>query len=90
MTPLARFDLKLDKDDKDLFAQAAALMGTSMAGFVRSAAKEKAHAMIDRESRLTLSQLDFRAFSSALEDAFAPNKRLQEALDSARQKVRRA
>ena len=90
MTPLARFDLKLDKDDKDLFAQAAALMGTSMAGFVRSAAKEKAHAMIDRESRLTLSQLDVRAFSSALEDAFAPNKRLQEALDSARQKVRRA
>ena len=57
MTSLARFDLKLDKDDKDLFAQAAALMGTSMAGFVRSAAKEKAHAMIDRESRLTLSQL---------------------------------
>ncbi len=39
MTSLARFDLKLDKDDKDLFAQAAALMGTSMAGFVRSAAK---------------------------------------------------
>jgi uncharacterized protein (DUF1778 family) len=90
MTSLARFDLKLDKDDKDLFAQAAALMGTSMAGFVRSAAKEKAHAMIDRESRLTLSQLDFRALSSALEDAFAPNKPLQEALDSARQKVRRA
>ncbi len=46
--------------------------------------------MIDRESRLTLSQLDFRALSSALEDAFAPNKPLQEALDSARQKVRRA
>jgi uncharacterized protein (DUF1778 family) len=90
MTSLARFDLKLDKDDKDLFAQAAALMGTSMAGFVRSAAKEKANAMIDRESRLTLSQQDFRALSSALEGAFAPNKPLQEALDSARQKVRRA
>lgn len=90
MTSLARFDLKLDKDDKELLAQAAALMGTSMAGFVRSAAKEKANAMIDRESRLTLSQRDFRALSSALAGAFAPNKPLQEALDSARQKVRRA
>ena len=50
MASIARFDLKLDKDDKDLFAQAATLAGTSMAGFVRSAAKEKAQAIIDRES----------------------------------------
>ena len=90
MATSARFDLKLDKDDKELFSQAATLMGTSMAGFVRAAAKEKARAMIDRESRLTLSQRDFRAFSRALDQAFAPNKPMQEALDTARKTVRRA
>ena len=90
MATSARFDLKLDKDDKELFSQAATLMGTSMAGFVRAAAKEKARAMIDRESRLTLSRRDFRAFSRALDQAFAPNKPMQEALDTARKTVRRA
>lgn len=90
MAVLARFDLKLDKDDKDLFAHAATLAGTSMAGYVRSAAKEKARAAIDRESRLTLSQRDFRALSVALEGAFAPNKHLREALHGVRRQVRRA
>lgn len=89
MASIARFDLRLDQDDKDLFAQAATLAGTSMAGFVRSAAKEKAQAVIDRESRLTLSQRDFRALSVALEEAFAPNEHLRGALDSVRQTVRR-
>ena len=87
---MARFDLRLDQDDKDLLAQAATLAGTSMAGFVRSAAKEKAQAVIDRESRLTLSQRDFRALSVALEEAFAPNEHLRWALDSVRRNVRRA
>jgi len=90
MATTARFDLKLDKDDKELFAQAATLMGTTMAGFVRAAAKEKARSLIDRESRLTLSQRDFTAFNAALDEAFAPNKPLQEALDTAAQTVRRA
>ena len=41
MTEVARFDLKLDAVDKDLLARAASLMGTTMAGFVRTAAKVK-------------------------------------------------
>jgi len=90
MATSARFDLKLDKDDKELFSQAATLMGTSMAGFVRAAAKEKARSVIDQESRLTLSRRDFRAFNKALDQAFAPNKPMQEALDTAGQTVRRA
>jgi uncharacterized protein (DUF1778 family) len=90
MSASARFDLKLDKDDKDLFSQAATLMGTTMAGFVRAAAKEKARLVIDQESRLTLSKLDFRSFNDALENAFAPNDALQEALDEARKTVSRA
>ena len=90
MATSARFDLKLDKDEKELFAEAATLMGTSMAGFVRAAAKEKARSLIEQESRLTLSRRDFAALGKALEGAFAPNRPLQEALDTARQTVRRA
>lgn len=90
MAAPARFDLKLDKEDKELFSEAAALMGTSMAGFVRAAAKEKARSIIEQESRLTLSRRDFRAFSAALDKAFTPNEPLQEALDTARKTVRRA
>jgi len=90
MASQARFDLKLDKDEKELFAEAATLMGTSMAGFVRAAAKEKARSLIEQESRLTLSRRDFAALGKALEGAFVPNRPLQEALDTARQTVRRA
>ncbi len=37
-----RLDLKLSAADKQLFAQAAAIEGLSMAAFVRSAAKRRA------------------------------------------------
>jgi uncharacterized protein (DUF1778 family) len=43
-------------------------MGTTMTGFVRAAAEEKAQSLIDRETRLTLSgatSLPSRAHSMA-------------------------
>lgn len=89
MTTEARFDLKMDAADKAIVAKAAALMGTTMAGFVRMAAKEKAQALIERESRLTLSGRDFDSFAAALDTAFAPNAALKDALAQARRKVRR-
>ena len=89
MATLARFDLKLDKEDKDMFAEAATLMGTTMAGFVRAAAKEKAREVIDQE-QLALTRRDFEAFSTALNRALTPNQPLQEALATARQTVNRA
>lgn len=88
--PSERFDLKMAQDEKRLVADAAALMGTTMAGFVRAAAKEKAQALLDRESRLSLSARDFSAMSAALDRAFAPNARLKDALAETRKKVRRA
>ena len=39
-----------------IIARAAALMDTTMAGFVRAAAKEKAQALLERESRLVLEE----------------------------------
>jgi uncharacterized protein (DUF1778 family) len=89
MTTVARFDLKLDADDKDLLSRGANLMGTTMAGFVRSAAKEKAQALLEQESRVTLTKRDFLAFNRAINGAFSPNPALQRALKVA-SKVKRA
>ena len=89
MTTSARFDLKLDAADKDILSRAASLMGTTMAGFVRAAAKEKAQALLDQESRVTLSRRDFVAFNTAINGAFNPNPALQNALTAAA-KVKRA
>ena len=90
MSTTARFDLKMDPDEKIIVAKAAALMGTTMAGFVRAAAKEKAQVLLDRKTRLALSQRDFAAFMQALDAAFTPNPALKEALSQVRRKVRRA
>ena len=90
MTVAARFDLKMDASEKAVVAKAAAMMGTTMAGFVRMAAKEKAQVLIERETRLTLTERDFGEFAAALDSAFAPNPALKAALTSARRKVRRA
>ena len=61
-----------------------------MAGFVRVAAKEKALLLLERETRLALTERDFSAFARALDSAFAPNPTLKEALTQARRKVRHA
>lgn len=90
MTVAARFDLKMDADEKAIVARAAALMGTTMAGFVRAAAKEKAQVLLAREARISLSERDFSAFARALDSAFSPNAALKAALTQARRKVRRA
>jgi uncharacterized protein (DUF1778 family) len=90
MTTAERFDLKMNADEKAVVAKAAALMGTTMAGFVRTAAKEKAQVLLERETRLTLTDRDFAAFARALDSAFTPNPALKQALTQARRKVRRA
>jgi uncharacterized protein (DUF1778 family) len=82
MPSVARSDLKLDPQDKDLLSRAATPVGTTMAGFVRSATKEKAQSLLDQESRVTLSERDFAAFNTAIVGAFTPNNALQKALAS--------
>ena len=89
MSAVARFDLKMDVEEKEVVSRAAALVGTTMAAFVRTAAKEKARELLDRESRITMSAHDFQAFTMALNGTFTPNVALQNALSVAR-KVKRA
>ncbi|WP_301102656.1 DUF1778 domain-containing protein [Propionivibrio sp.] len=88
MSAVARFDLTMDVEEKDIVSRAAALTGTTMAAFVRTAAKEKARELLDRESRITMTTQDFQAFTTALNEAFVPNAALQKALDLAHE-VRR-
>jgi uncharacterized protein (DUF1778 family) len=88
MTTLSRFDLVIDADEKDALARAAALMGTTMAAFVRVAAKEKAREILERDARVTLSTKEFAAFNAAICGAFSPNPALSSALKSAK-KVKR-
>jgi uncharacterized protein (DUF1778 family) len=90
MTTRARLDVTMDADDKDIVACAAALMGSIMAGFVCTAAKEKALTLLDCESRVTQSNRDFAAFSKALDGVFKPNRKLAAALAQAKSAVRRA
>lgn len=89
-TSTARFDLKLDADEKAIVARAAAAMGTTMSSFVRTAVKEKAQELLERESRIAMSGRDFAAFAKALDTAFTPNPALADAIRTARRKVRRA
>lgn len=89
MSTVARFELTLGQAEKEFLSRAAAAAGTTMAAFVRAAAKEKAQELLDRESRITLSAQDFETFSQALNTAFTPNPALQKAMASA-QKVKRA
>lgn len=86
----ARFDLRLESGEKELFSEAAALMGTTMAAFVRVAAKEKARALLEQERRILLSPRDISALAAALDNAFEPNKALWAAIKRARETVRRA
>ena len=89
MSSTARFDLKMDVEEKEIVSRAAALVGTTMAAFVRSAAKEKARELLDRESRITMSAQDFRSFTQALNGEFTPNDALKTAMNAAK-KVSRA
>lgn len=84
MPAVARFDLTMNVEEKDVVSRAAALMGTTMAAFVRTAAKEKARELLDRESRITMTDQDFQAFTTALDEAFTPNAALQNAMTMAR------
>jgi uncharacterized protein (DUF1778 family) len=85
---IARLDLTMEAEEKEAIAHAAALTGTTMAAFVRAAAKEKAYELLDRESRLTMSTKDFEALTTALNEAFTPNTALQNAINAAREMKR--
>lgn len=84
MTNAARFDFVMDVDEKEVISRAASVYGVKMATFVRMAAKEKAYVVLDRESRVTMSEQDFKKLTAALNRDFSPNLNLQRAMSKAR------
>ena len=80
----------MERDENDLYAEAAALVGMTTSGFVRAAAKEKARALLEQEQRVTLSNRDFAEVAAAIDHAFEPNEALRRAIETARNTLRRA
>jgi uncharacterized protein (DUF1778 family) len=79
----ARLDLKMEHDEKAILARGAAIMGTSVSAFVRAAAKEKAADLIERESRITMTNADFVAFAAAINRPFKPSAAVTKTLKAA-------
>jgi len=82
-TTSARLDFRLNLDDKHRIAKAAALRGIPVSVFVRQAVLREADTAIAADSIVTLSEDETRHFLAALDAPFAPNARLQQAMDAA-------
>ena len=78
-----RFEMVMPKGDKDLLQNAAALVGTTMANFVRMAARDRAREVVEQESRVLMSARDFNRFATALSGSFQPNAALKRAMKRA-------
>jgi len=83
----ARLDLRLNTGDKHRITRAAALRGMPVSVFVREAVLREADAAIAADAAVTLSEAETRRFLTALDAPFAPNARLQQAMDAAAQLV---
>jgi len=86
-TTAARLDLRLNTGDKHRITRAAALRGMPVSVFVREAVLREADSAITAEAIVTLSESETRRFLAALDASFAPNARLQQAMDAAAQLV---
>jgi len=86
-TTAARLDLRLNLGDKHRISQAAALRGMPVSVFVREAVLREANSTIVADTVVTLSKDETRRFLAALDAPFAPNARLQQAMDAAAQLI---
>lgn len=89
MSATERFEMVMAPADKELLLNAASMMGTTMANFVRMAARERAQQVIEEESRIVMTTRDFKRFANALSQPLAPNPALRKAMQRA-SKVRSA
>lgn len=83
-----RLDLRLDPSDKRDLALAASLMATPVAAFVRDAARERARQVIAQSTQVTLSAEESEHFLDVFDAPFAPNPKLQRALQRSRRIAR--
>lgn len=88
-TVTARLDLRLDVQDKERIARAAALRGMAVSAFVRAAVMREADTALAAETVALLSEQESRRFLAALDGPFQPNERLKQAMNAAKRVPRR-
>jgi uncharacterized protein (DUF1778 family) len=76
-TESARINLRTSPEAKALIERAAALMGTTVSGFMLQNAYEAARRIVADNETLVLSQQAFAAFVAAGEDLSEPNEALR-------------
>ena len=73
----ARINLRTSPEAKALIERAAALMGTTVSGFMLQNAYEAARRVVSDHDTIVLSQRDFEAFIAACENPAEPNEALR-------------
>ncbi len=73
----ARINLRTSPESKALIERAAALMGTTVSGFMLQNAYEAARRVVADSDTLMLSQRDFEEFVAACENPSEPNEALR-------------
>ncbi|UZR27295.1 type II toxin-antitoxin system TacA family antitoxin [Methylococcus mesophilus] len=76
-TESARINLRTSPEAKALIERAAAMMGTTVSGFMLQNAYEAARRIVADNDTLLLSQQAFEAFVSACENPDEPNEALR-------------
>lgn len=84
MPATARFDLRLDAENKAAITQAAALSGLSVSTFIRNAATRAAANVIADQTESTARAATARHRVATLDQPYRPNQRLQQAVHEAK------
>ncbi len=74
----ARINLRTSPEAKALIERAAALMGTTVSGFMLQNAYDAARRIVADNDTLTMSQAAFEAFVAECEAAAPPNQALRD------------
>jgi uncharacterized protein (DUF1778 family) len=74
-----RLEARISKQEKDLFAKAAALQGRSLTEFVVSSLHDIAIRVIESNRVIKLTERDSKIFANALLNPPEPNKNLKAA-----------
>lgn len=72
----ARINLRTSPEAKALIERAAAIMGSTVSGFMLQNAYEAASRLIEQQERITLSDRDRDAFLDAIENPAEPTQAL--------------
>lgn len=77
----ARINLRTSTEAKALIERAAALMGTTVSSFMLQNAYEAARRIVTENNTLLMTERDFDAFTTSIENPPEPNAALRKLLE---------